>query len=332
MTDDKRARNRPAIPTILVVDDSTSLRRFICRTLAAAGYRVVVAADGCAVLEACRSDRPDLVLLDIDMPVMDGHATLREMRADADLCSVPVLFLTTDSGGSDVASRLALGAQDCLRTPCEPDQLIARVATTLRNKAAEDALALQARQMSDLSTFDVLTGLANRQHMETRILELAARQGPYAVASVVMVEIDDFMAISDTLGHAVGDMILRIVAGRLRGAVVDDRVLVSRWGGEGFLAAGVGLDAKEAYVLAEQLRHAVSVTPFAIGVDQAIPVTVSAGCATGTLGVYAAVLEAADGALLEAKRAGRNRTVVASHVQPVPTGSRTQGPHEGRAR
>ena len=332
MTDEKRARSRPAIPTLLVVDDSTALRRFICRTLAAAGYRVVVAVDGCAVLEACRRNRPDLVLLDIDMPVMDGHATLREMRADADLYSVPVLFLTTHTGGRDIASRLALGAQDCLPTPCEPAQLIARVATTLRNKATEDALALQARQANELSTFDVLTGLANRQHMETTILELAATHGPYAVATVVKVGVDDFKAVNDALGHAVGDMVLRIVAGRLRGTVVDERVLVCRWGGEEFLAAGVGLDAKEAYAFAEQLHHAVSVTPFAIKVDQAIPVTVSAGCATGTLAVYAAVLEAADGALYEAKRAGGNRIVVASHVQPVPTRSRAQGPHEGRTR
>ena len=322
MTDEKRVGNRPAIPTILVVDDSTALRRFICRTLAGAGYRVVVAADGIAVLEACRRDRPDLVLLDVDMPVLDGHATLREMRADAELCSVPVLFLTTHTDGSDVAFRVALGAQDYLRTPCEPAELIARVDTTLRSKSTQDALALQAQQMNELSAIDVLTGLANRQRMETRILELAATHGPYAVATVVMVAIDDFKAVNDTLGHAVGDIVVRIVAGRLRGAVVDERVLVCRWGGEEFLAAGVGLDATEACALAEELRHAVSVTPFAIGADQAIPVTVSAGCATGTLAVYAAVLDAADGALHEAKRAGRNGIVVASHVQPVPTRSR----------
>jgi diguanylate cyclase (GGDEF)-like protein len=261
------------------------------------------------VLEACRRERADLVLLDIDLPGMDAHATLREMRADADLGSVPVLFLADQRGGSDVASR-SLGAQHYLRTPCEPDQLIARVATTLRNKASEHALAPHARQI-DERTFDVLSGLPNRRRMETRILELAATDGPYATATVVMIEVDDFSAVNETLGPAVGDIVLRIVAGRLSGAVVDDRVLVCRWSEETFLASGLGLDTKEARDLAEQLCHAVSVTPFAIAVEQKIPVTVSVGCATGTLAVYAAVLAAGEGALCEAKRAGGNRVVQA---------------------
>ena len=315
MTDDKRGLNRPAIPTILVVDDSTAVRRFICRDLAAAGYRVVEAADGYAALDACRSDRPDLVLLDIDMPVMDGHATLREMRADADLYSVPVLFLTTRTGGSDVTSSVMVGAHDYLRMPCEPNELIARVDTTLRTKAREDALARQVPEVNELSTIDMLTGLGNRRRMETRILEVAATHGPDAVATIVKVGIDAFKSINDKFGHAVGDMVLRIVAGRLRGAVVDERILVCRWGGDEFLAVGVGLDPTEAYALPEQIRHAIAVTPFAIGAEQAIPVTVSAGCATGTLAVYAAVLEAANEALYEATRAGRNCIVMASHSQ-----------------
>jgi len=95
---------------------------------------------------------------------------------------------------------------------------------------------------------------------------------------------------------------------------------VCRWGGDEFLAAGVGLDPTEAYSLAEQLRYAIAVTPFAIGAEEAIPVTVSAGCATGTLAVYGAVLEAADQALDEATRAG-NRIVMASHSRSVPTRS-----------
>jgi diguanylate cyclase (GGDEF)-like protein len=325
MTDDKRGLNRPAIPTILVVDDSSAVRQSICRALAAAGYRVVEAADGYAALEACRSNRPDLVLLDIDMPVMDGHATLREMRADADLYSVPVLFLTTLTGGNEVTSSVTIGAQDYLRTPCEPAELIARVDAVLRAKTTEDALARQARETNELGTIDMLTGIGNRRRMETRILEVAATHGPGAVATVVMVGIDGFKAINDTHGHAVGDIVLRIVAGRLRGAVVDERILVCRWGGDEFMAAGVGLDPTEAHALAEQLRSAIAVTPFAIRADQAIPVTVSAGCATGTLAVYAAVLEAAHAALDEATRLG-NRVVMASHSQSVATPSHARDP------
>ena len=330
MTNDKRGPNRPAIPTILVADDSTAVRQFICGALSSAGYRVVEAADGYAALEACRNDRPDLVLLNIDMPVLDGHATLREMRADADLYSVPVLFLTTRTDGSEVTSSLTVGAQDYLRMPCEPADLIARVDTALRTKATENALARQAREMNELGTVDMLTGLENRRRMETKILEVAATHGPDAVATVVMVGIDGFKAINDTFGHAVGDIVLRIVAGRLRGAIVDERILVCRWGGDEFLAAGVGLDPTEAYAVAEQLRNAVAVTPFAIGSQQPIRVTVSAGCATGPLAVYGAVLEAAVKARHEATRAGHNRILMASPSQSVPTRSHAESPHQGR--
>ena len=307
MTDEQRGQNRPAIPTVLVVDDSTAVRRIICRALAEAGYRAVEASDGLTALEACRSDRPDLVLLDIDMPVMDGHATLREMRADADLCSVPVLFLMARPGGSEVAAGVELGTQSYLPKPCDPGELKLRVAMALRTKAAEDALARHARDANELSTTDLETGIGNRRLMETRILELAATHGPAAVATVIKFGVDDFEAVNDTFGHAVGAMVLRIVAGRLRNAVVDEHVLLCRWDSEEFLAVGVGLDATEASALAERLRYAVSITPFAAASDLVIPITLSAGCATGALGVYGAVLEAASVALFEAKRAGHNQ-------------------------
>src|SRR5689334_16982564 len=125
MSDDRRADDQPNAATVLVVDDSVAIRRILSRSLIAEGYIVREAADGQAALDSCQSDRPDLVLLDIDMPVMDGHATLRELRADPHLADLPVLFLTARTGGSDVATGLGLGAQDYLRKPCEPAELAA---------------------------------------------------------------------------------------------------------------------------------------------------------------------------------------------------------------
>ena len=308
MTYHRREGDRPPMATILVVDDSSAIRRIISRTLESAGYHVLEATDGRDALDVCRAQRPDLVLLDIDMPVMDGHAALREMRDDPDLRSTPVLFLTARTGGADVATGLELGAQDYLRKPCEPAELTARVGMALRTKAQETALAVEARTMSELSTTDALTGLGNRRRMEAEISALLAKHGPDALATFIMVDVDHFKSVNDTLGHAVGDLVLRIVAGRLRGAL-DERLLVCRWGGEEFLAAGVGLDAAEAYAEAERVRKIVSATPFAIGVDQSVAVTVSAGCTVATMAGFAAALEAADKALYEAKRSGRNRVV-----------------------
>jgi two-component system cell cycle response regulator len=314
MTADRRHGDRPAVATILVVDDSTAIRRIISRTLAETGYRVVEAPDGRAALEACRTERPDLVLLDVDMPVMDGHTTLREMRADPDLEAVPVFFLTAHTDGADVAAGLELGAQDYLRKPCEPAELTARVGRALKAKAREDALARHARDMNELSTTDALTGIGNRRRMKATIDELSATHGPDAVVAVIMVDVDHFKAVNDTFGHAVGDIVLRIVSARLRDNI-DDPVVLARWGGEEFLVAGVGLDEADARAVAEHLRQVVSATPVATGIDQTIAVTVSVGCAMGALAEFPAALEEADKALYEAKRGGRNRVVMALPTQ-----------------
>jgi two-component system, cell cycle response regulator len=311
MTDDARGENRPSVPTILVVDDSTAIRRILGRALSAAGYRVVEAADGSAALDACRAEQPDLVLLDIDMPVMDGHATLREMRADPHLRAIPVLFLTARTAGADVAAGLELGAQDYLRKPCEPAELTARVGMALRAKAVEHALERQARELSELSITDALTGLGNRRYIAATIGELVVTRGPDAAVGVIMIDVDHFKSVNDQYGHPVGDVVLRIVAQRLR-ATVDARLMLARWGGEEFLLVGIGFDSAEVSVQAEHAREVVGANPFATGIDQTVAVTISAGCAVGTLAGFTAAIEAADGALYEAKRSGRNRVVFAS--------------------
>jgi diguanylate cyclase (GGDEF)-like protein len=183
----------------------------------------------------------------------------------------------------------------------------------LRAKAQEDLLARQAHEMSELSTTDTLTGLGNRRRMDATIEELTATHGADVMVTVIMIDVDHFKAVNDMFGHAVGDVVLRIVAGRLRGAL-DNDAAVARWGGEEFVVVDVGLDEVEAFALAEHVRKVISATPFSTGVDQSIPVTVSAGCAIGRIAAFDAALEAADGALYAAKHAGRNQVALAAPV------------------
>lgn len=307
-TEDRRGDARVALATILVVDDSTAIRRIISRALEAAGYRVVEAVDGQQALDACRAEKPDLVILDFDMPVMDGPTALRAMKADAAMQSVPVLFLTARTGGADVAVGLDLGAQDYLRKPCEPAELTARVAAALRIKAQEQTLARQAREFDALSTTDSLTGIGNRRRLDARVRELVAEHGGDAVFTAMIIDIDHFKLVNDTHGHAVGDTVLKIMAGRMSGAIGGHAL--ARWGGEEFVALAVGLADTEAHALAEHVREIVADGPFAIAGDRAITVTVSVGCASGPLDRFEAVLSSADNALYEAKRSGRNRVVM----------------------
>jgi two-component system, cell cycle response regulator len=307
VVDERRASDRSVPPTVLVADDSSAIRRILRRALEGAGYRVTEAADGEQALQSCRADRPDLLLLDIDMPVMDGLNALGALKADTELSSVPVLFLTARTAGSDVAVGLDLGAEDYLRKPCDPDELHARVANILRLKAREEELRRQARQADELSTIDPLTGLGNRRHLELRIGELAASAGGSAPVGVLLADIDHFKRVNDELGHPVGDEVLKIVASRLRAAVDDGNVLV-RWGGEEFLVLAPGVTAVELAEVAERCRATVAATPFATDAG-AIDVTVSLGGTCGSVDGWDEAVRQADNALYAAKRAGRDQAV-----------------------
>ena len=301
---ERRGVDRSNAGTVLVVDDSVATRRILCRALVAAGYGVQEAGDGRQALDACRFDRPDLVLLDIDMPVMDGLAALREMKRDAALSSLPVLFLTARTGGTDVAAGLELGAQDYLRKPCEPAELVARVATVLRRRHQEIALERQAHALDELVATDALTGLGNRRRFETHVAELSGD----AAVSVLMMDIDHFKEVNDNEGHPAGDLVLRIVARRLQ-RIVEYPHLLARWGGEEFVVLAIGLTEPATTELGELLREAVGATPVTLDATKEIDVTVSVGCAVGIAADVGNIIRSADHALYEAKRSGRNRVV-----------------------
>jgi two-component system cell cycle response regulator len=305
---DRRGGDRVATPRILVVDDSMAMRRILTRALEAAGYRVSEAGDGQAALVACRDETPDLVLLDIDMPVMDGPTALREMKADDALRDIPVLFLTARTSASDLAAGLELGAQDYLRKPCEPAELTARVAVALRQRVQRDTLREMALEADRLSGVDSLTGVANRRAFDLRVEEMAARMDSGAVVGLIVIDLDHFKQVNDTEGHPVGDAVLRIAAARLANAVGHEQLVV-RWGGEEFLVLAPGLSNTAVVELAERLRRVISDSPFVIDEHRHLVITASVGCVSGRVDALDGGIAAADEALYEAKRAGRNRVV-----------------------
>jgi two-component system cell cycle response regulator len=226
---ERRGDRRMTLAFILVVDDSNAIRRILRRILEQAGYRVAEAVNGLAALAACRTAPPDLVLLDMDMPVMDGPTALLTMRRETALTDIPVLFLTARTSGPEVAAGLKLGAQDYIRKPCEPSELVARVANALQQKRQRDALQSLVEEAGRLSTIDLLTGAGNRRALEVRTAELRAGAGDETVAGILIVDVDNFKAINDSEGHLVGDLLLRVLAARLR-AAADHQHLLVRWG------------------------------------------------------------------------------------------------------
>jgi two-component system, cell cycle response regulator len=297
--------------TILVAEDSRVVRAILREPLRAHGYRVLEAVDGEQALACCLRERPDVVLLDVEMPVMDGHQVLERIKQQPELADVPVVFLTARATTEDVVQGLRLGAHDYLRKPFEASELLARVSAALRVKSLQDELRRRNLELDHMSRTDALTGLYNRRHLEERLGEfvsLARRHGEDLAAA--MVDLDHFKRINDTAGHPAGDAVLRVAAERLRGILRAEDVL-GRWGGEEFLALLPRTDAAGAQLAAERMRQAVAGEPIPLPEGGEMRVTASIGAAAGVEGGAADLVQRADAALYEAKEAGRDRVVVA---------------------
>ena len=293
-------------PLILVADDSATVRAVLGAQLAGAGYAVVPAADGREALARLREDRPDVALLDIEMPELDGLAVLEEMQADPVLATVPVLFLTGRAEAQDVAAGLALGAHDYVRKPIEATELTARVRAALRVKALADELRRRNGELERLACTDHLTGVRNRRFTAGELERLVARGRRHGHAvSVALLDVDHFKAINDRHGHDAGDAVLVGVAARVAGRLRSDDV-VGRWGGEEFLVLLPETGPGGAARVAEDVRAVIAAEPFAAG-GGAVPVTASVGWATWDGDETGeALLRRADAGLYSAKAAGRN--------------------------
>jgi two-component system cell cycle response regulator len=292
---------------VLVVDDSRTVRLMLRRDLEAAGIEVADAEDGLTAVGCFAEVDPDLVLLDIDMPGLDGYQTLQTLRQHGLDPAVPVMFLTARAGTDDVVAGLTLGAQDYLRKPCAPEELVARVTAALAVRSREASLRRRLDELSELTLTDALTGLGNRRQLDGMMRRLV-RDEPDSPVAVLVADIDRFKDVNDTHGHLVGDIVLRAVADRIRTSMPENAG-VGRWGGEEFLVILPGVDADQARAIAETARHAVRDEPVATGVGRGIEVSVSIGLAAGESGAVRELLALADVAVYAPTRLGRDRVV-----------------------
>ncbi|WP_427132081.1 GGDEF domain-containing response regulator [Pseudarthrobacter sp. S9] len=294
--------------TVLITDDSLVIRAVVRSHLEAEGYHVIEAVDGAAALEQCRHLPPDVILLDIEMPGLDGYEVLAELKADPKLMDLPVVFLTTLTKMEDILRGLRGGAHDYLKKPFEPAELVARVAAAAHVKKLQDQLRKRNTELDLLSRTDALTGLHNRRHLEDELAhhraEAVRHHDPLCV---LLLDIDHFKLVNDRYGHPAGDVVLARFADRLSSELRAGDV-AGRWGGEEFLVVLPRTDLDAALVVADRIRRAIAATPMvAAGVE--IAVTVSGGCALGPGESADELVDVADARLYAAKAAGRNRIV-----------------------
>ena len=299
MTDDEAV--------VLVAEDSLTVRALLRAQLRQRGYSVVEAADGEQALARARDARPDVVLLDVDMPKRDGFDVLAEMKADPLLAGVPVVFITGRTTAEDAVRGLDLGAHDYLRKPFEAAELTARVHAALRTKRLQDELRDLNGELARLAHTDNLTGLANRRYLDEELTRLTARSNRHGgPLSILLIDGDHFKRVNDAHGHQVGDEALIALAARLAERLRAEDV-IGRWGGEEFMVMLPDIERRGAETVAEALRRHVSDRPLETSAGP-IPLTISIGWAfKGSEDTADDLLRRADSALYEAKSGGRDR-------------------------
>ncbi|MBF0368736.1 MAG: diguanylate cyclase [Magnetococcales bacterium] len=294
---------------ILIVDDAPANIRFLGGILRD-DYEILVATDGAKALAVAAEEKPDLILLDITMPGLDGYETCRRLKATPGIQNIPVVFVTALDHEDDETRGLELGAIDYLTKPCSPAIVKARVRNHLELKRVRDTL-------ERLSTLDGLTGVDNRRSFDER-LELEWRRALRNRSSIglLLLDIDYFKGFNDFYGHGAGDECLKQVALTLKGAMRRSSDFFARYGGEEFVAILPQTDENGALSTAEIMRQAVE--------GLAIPHEKSAIGPYVTISLGGMVLiphreitpgqwqEATDKNLYAAKKAGRNQALVGS--------------------
>jgi diguanylate cyclase (GGDEF)-like protein len=294
--------------TVLIADDSLVVRAVVRSGLEDEGYRVVEAVDGRTALELCRQQPPDVILLDIEMPGLDGYQVLAELKSDDDVMDIPVVFLTSRSGVDDIVAGLRAGAHDYLKKPFESAELLARVGAAIHVKNLQDQLQQRNAELDRTSRTDQLTGLFNRRHLDEELMrrnrDSLRHNDPMCL---LLLDIDHFKRINDSYGHPIGDLVLHAFAERINAGVRAGDI-AGRWGGEEFLIILPRTNLAGALEVAERIRSATEAAPVVAG-SQDISISVSGGCGLGPAHSADAVVQLADQCMYRAKAAGRNRIV-----------------------
>ena len=307
---DDHARNDledlcPIRQKILVVDDSP-LNTKIMETALSEDYDVLISHNGKEALSICNSnDPPDLVLLDIIMPEIDGYEICRRLNRGVKTKDIPVIFLTSLTASRDIEFGLTLGAIDYITKPFSVPIIKAKIKNHLAVKYYQDTLKIN-------TDVDPLTQIANRRRFDdTMTLEIKKAKRTGTILSVLLLDIDHFKFYNDTYGHLEGDSCLKKVAAALSTSLKRPKDLAARWGGEEFACLLPNTNAKGAQNVAEVLREAIqnlSIPHKSSPVNEVV--TVSVGVVASNPmddNSFDNLLKRADEALYQAKESGRNR-------------------------
>ncbi|MEZ5446738.1 MAG: diguanylate cyclase [Gammaproteobacteria bacterium] len=304
---------------VLIIDDTLSMLLTTGAVVKSNGHEVITARTGAEGLTLFAQESPDLVLLDVVMPEMDGHEVARRIRAASGDHWVPIIFLTGLVADSDLAKGIDVGGDDYLTKPVSQIVLAAKLhamqrIADMRNRLVEVTGQLEAAniRLLEMVNVDGLTGLLNRRFLDEMLAREWSRSARnHTPISLLMVDIDHFKQYNDTYGHLQGDDCLRNVARACRETLNRGADAMARYGGEEFVAVLPETPLSGAQTVAERMRTQVCSLALA-NAQSAVSgkVTVSIGCAAQVAehgSTPEVLLQAADRMLYRAKDTGRNR-------------------------
>jgi diguanylate cyclase (GGDEF)-like protein len=233
--------------TILIVDDEPANLKILSKALEGK-YEIMCAISGQDAMDAAKEEHPDLILLDVMMPEMDGYQVCTSLKADPSTAGIPVIFLTGLTSNSDEAKGLEIGAVDYISKPINVPIVCLRVSNHIK-------LTRALAKLKKLSTTDGLTELANRRHMDMRLArECNGSRRPTQTLSVILMDIDHFKAYNDTYGHQEGDKCLKRVSDVLSDTINRHTDMVARYGGEEFCCILPSTLYEDAMAVANKIR------------------------------------------------------------------------------
>ena len=293
----------PEKNSILIVDDEIANHIYLTHLLGS-DYKLILAKDGKRGIQKARELLPDLILLDIIMPDLNGYEVLAELKKENETWEIPVIFITGLNSSEDEIKGLSSDAADYIFKPFNPEITKLRIRNQIR-------IVNQIRMINHLSCTDQLTCIPNRRGFENQIeREWGRTMRENLPLSILLIDVDRFKLYNDTYGHQQGDVALQTISNKLIETLGRSSDFVSRWGGEEFAVLLPNTDLSGALNVAEQLRVNIEETPILLVSGEVTKVTVSIGaysvipthdCLVGDF------LLQADKALYNAKNSGRNR-------------------------
>lgn len=298
----------PAVPRILVIDDSPASIHLIARALAPEFGCEFALSGPEALARLTTGELPDLILLDLIMPEMNGDEVLHRLKSELRTHDIPVIVVTASNDPASETAALLAGAADFIHKPINPQVVRLRVGLHILLQVRERTLGRLQQEIKDLAFYDPLTGLPNRRLLMDRLQDSTRRPD---AGAMLCIDLDYLKTVNDTLGHAMGDLLLQQVARRLTGSVRKHDTVV-RLGGDKFmillnhLSGPPEVTAAQARMVGEKILVVLN-EPYRLG-DQEYHSTASIGIALFEDDQTSAeeLLKRADLAMYWAKAHGRN--------------------------